>query len=341
MLEPAPEVRESPSVETHASRGVFYFPGRVRCPLAGVGTRGDFDGNRLVLDDSDTEVTIDRGAGRITVRNSRGYARKTVICDLLFLAEGQTASGSRKPFSIHLKILKSGRAISLDLHRHLRTQDPMVSVEFEPFEVIVTDGAKSRVVFDKDKGDRLCRRPSLALRVVKALMAMRNHLDGVTQDPREPGFRIADLSVGFGALGLEWMMARARLGSVSSANAALIERGSIVEMLRDGAWELELTSFADKWLPEVVQRDLFLFGLDELPLLQDVGTHGLKKGQTLAFRFEKGQGEVLFAGRSEPLPNTLDVARAYLEFHMLGGLLAEHADHVSRSLRTSRAPASP
>jgi hypothetical protein len=329
------EEREKTSAQVFRSRGVFYFTGRVRCPLAGVGSRGDYEGNRLVLDDTDTEVTIDRGAGRITVRNSRTYARTTTVCDLLFLAEGQTASGSRKPFSIHLKIRKSGSKFSLDLHRHLRTQDPLVSADFEPFEVIATDGTTSQVVFNKAKGDRLCRRPSLALRIVKALMAMRNHLEGVTQDPRASGFRIADLSVGFGALGLEWMMARAQLASLGSDNTELIEAGSVAEMLGHGAWELKLSSFSDKWLPEVVQRDLFLFGLDELPLLEEVRAHGLRKGQTLAFRFEKGSGEVVFEDRSEALPNTLDLARAYLEFHMLGGLLAEHAEELSRSLRKS------
>jgi hypothetical protein len=37
------------------TRGVHYFPGRVRCPFAGVGTRGAFESNRLALDDADTD----------------------------------------------------------------------------------------------------------------------------------------------------------------------------------------------------------------------------------------------------------------------------------------------
>jgi hypothetical protein len=84
----------------------------------------------------------------------------------------------------------------------------------------------------------------------------------------------------------------------------------------------------------VVKRDLFLFGLDELPLLSEVRQRGLRKDQTMSFRFEHGSGEVRLDGRSEPFAGAADVARAYLEFHMLGGLLAESAENVSRSLRS-------
>jgi hypothetical protein len=104
-------------------------------------------------------------------------------------------------------------------------------------------------------------------------------------------------------------------------------------MLEAGAWRLELASFSDRWLPEVVQRDLFLFGLDEVSVLAPVRERGLSSGQTMAFEFERGRGEVSFAGQREALPNTLDVARSYLELHMLGGLLAEHAETLSRTLR--------
>jgi len=325
------------SPEVFRSRGIFYFAGRVRCPLAGVGSRGDYDSNRLALDDADTEVTIDRRAARITVRNTKQYAHKSLVCDLMFLAEGTTASGARTPFSIHLKILKSGGAFSVDLHRHIRNQDPILSAEFEPFEVIVTDGVRSQVLLNKAISDRLASRPSLALLLVKALMAMRDNLEGVAQDPRVPGFRVADLSVGFGALGLEWMLARAELASRSGENAELIERGSIVDMLRDGTWELKVTAFSEKWLPEVVQRDLFLFGLDELPLLQEVRARGLRKGETMAFQFEKGRGEIALGGRSEAFPGAMDVARSYLEFHMLGGLLCESAEKLQRGLAAAEA----
>jgi hypothetical protein len=313
----------------HHTRGITFFPGRVTCPLAGVGSRAANASNRLVLDDADTEVVIDRRAGRITVHNDRAYPRKTTVADLMFLADGFAASGARTPFAIHLKVQKTGHRYQVDLHRHLRNQAPIVRADYEPFVVTAHDGAARTVVLDRERTDRLISRPSLALRVVKALMAMKDNLEGAKQDPAARGYKVADLSVGFGALGLNYMMARAELGSLDGGNAPLIERGSVVEMLRDGAWELKLTALSEKWLPEVVQRDLFLFGLDEIALLEPVRARGLRTGQTLAFRLHRGDGEIALDGQTAPLPGAHDVARAYIEFHMLGGLLAEAAERRS------------
>jgi len=315
----------------YQARGIYYFPGRVTCPLAGVGSRPADASNRLVLDDADTEVAIDRKAGRITVKNDRAYPAKTTVADLMFLADGIAATGERSPFSIHLKVQKTGHKYGVDLHRHLRNQRPIVRAEYEPFVVTAHDSGSATTVLDRARTEQLISTPSLALRVVKALMAMKDNLEGVAQDPAAPGYKVADLSVGFGALGLSYMMARAELASLDGGNAPLIRRGSVPDMLRDGAWELKLTALSEKWLPEVVQRDLFLYGLDEIPLLREVRDRGLKKGQTLAFRLAKTGGEIALDGRSAPLPAAHDVARAYIEFHMLGGLLAEHAE--SRAAR--------
>ncbi len=318
-------------VDTYRSRGIYFFPGRVQCPLAGIGSRPADASNRLVLDDAMSEVTIDREARRITVRNDHGYdKKKTNVADLMFLADGYTASGERNPFSIHLKVQKTGHKYGVDLHRHLRNSKHMVRADYEPYEVVAIDRGKSEVVLDKQRTDELISKPSLALRVVKAFMAMKDHLEGTKQDPSAPGYRVADLSVGFGALGLEYMMARAQLVSLDGGNAKLIERGSVPDMLREGAWELKLTALSEKWLPEVVQRDLFLYGIDELPLLAEVRQRGLLKGQTLAFRFDSTGGTVALDDKTTSLPGALDVARAYIEFHMLGGLLAENAEARAR-----------
>jgi hypothetical protein len=318
-------------MDTYNSRGIYFFPGRIECPLAGVGTRPADASNRLVLDNAESTVTVDREARRITVRNDRAYKDKTIVADLMFLATGISATGERSPFSIHLKVQKTGHKYSTDLHRHLRNQVAMVRAEYEPFEVIAIDGTKSETLLDERRATELCTKPSFALRVVKALMAMKDNLDGVAQDPKAPGYRVADLSVGFGALGMSYMMARAQLTSLDGANATLIESGNVPEMLKAGAWEMKLTALSEKWLPEVVQRDLFLYGLDELPLLRAVRDRGLKKGQTLAFRFANGQGEIALDDQATPLPGALDVARAYIEFHMLGGLIADAAEARRRS----------
>lgn len=314
-----------PDNETHRRRGVRYFPGRILCPLAGVGSRGAHESNRLALENDDAVVTIDRKAGRITVENGRRYAAKTLVADLEFLADGTTTTGAKTPLAIHLEIFKKGDALSLDLHRHLRTDEPLVDADFEPFEVVVLGGPRPETVYTKERALALVREPSFAHRVVKALMAKRDNTRGALQDRREKGYRVADLSLGFGALGFAWMLVRAELRSLDGANATLIERGSVAEMMREGAWELSLTVLSSR-LSSIVQRDLFLFGLDRLSLLEEKMARGFVAGDTLAFRFEKGEGEIGLGSKSEVMPGAIDVARAYLEFHLLGGLLCEHAE---------------
>jgi hypothetical protein len=295
------------------TRGVHYFRGCVRCPLAGVGARGEFDSNRVALDDADTEVSV--SGGRITITNERAYRDKTIIADLMFLAEGRTASGETSPIGIHLKVMKRGSRISVDFHRHLRTwgQGPFVDAVFEPFEVFV---GEERILAPEDVVRIVCR-PAFALRVVKALMATKD------RDDLPPG-RLVDLSVGFAPFGLEYMVARATLSSIGALDEALLAGGSLARILGEGAWEMRLTALTERgWLPAVVKRDLFLFGLDEVPLLARVRERGLARGETMWFRFEPGRGTVGLDERSTDLPNAVDVARAYLEFHMLGGLLSE------------------
>lgn len=316
------------STESYNARGVYYFPGRVPCPLAGVGSRGSHDSNRLVLDDADSTVSIDRARRLIRVHNGHVYPDKRPIADLMFLASGTTASGLTTPFGIHLKIFKRGQKISLDLHRHMRTAENIVAAEFEPFEVVVTDGQREQKVLDEQRVQALVCKPSWTLRIVRSIMALRDNLGTPDKAGTTPDGRVADLSVGFGALGLEWMLARAELRALRGT--AQVQPGqprlSLAEQLRSGAWEMKLTAMSTRWLPEVVQRDLFLFGLDQLPLLARVKERGLERNETLAFRFEGGQGQVLLGEQSTELPGALDVARAYLEFHMLGGLLCDQVE---------------
>jgi hypothetical protein len=308
------------------TRGIHYFAGRVVCPFAGIGTRAADASNRLALDDDSTTVAIDRDRRTITIRNDRSYGAKTTLADLTFLAVGTTPAGERAPCTIHLKVDKSGGSYDVDLHPHVRDLTRIVRAEFEPFQVTVLDEDRSILVLDPARATRTLTEPSFALKVAMAMLSVTDHSEGVTQDPAEPGYRVADLSVGVGALGLRYQVVRVRLVSLDASNAPLIARGSVVDMLREGAWELELAALSARWLTETIQRDLFLFGLDEVPLLRDVRAHGLRKGQRLAFRIAKDRGEIVLDGQAAPLAGAHDVARAYLEFHALGGLLAHAAE---------------
>ncbi|MDB4964254.1 MAG: hypothetical protein JWP01_4253 [Myxococcales bacterium] len=304
---------------------VVFLPGRVICPLAGVGRRAADASNRLVVDNPATEVTIDRAAGRLTIRDDRACAEKTVLVDLVWLAEGSDGCGSAVPFTIHLEVTKTGHTYAIDLHTHEPPGMPRARVSYEPFEIVAIDGTGREVLVDHRRLASVAATLSLARRLAMAMTTTRDHLAGVKQDPATVGYRVVDRSIGVGALGRGLLLVRAKLTSLDASNARLIARRSLADMLREGTWELSLEALTERWLPELIQRDLFLFGLDGFPLLETVRHAGLRVHQTLAFRCVAGAGELRLDGATAALPESLDIARAYLEFHMLGRMIADAA----------------
>lgn len=315
---------------TYRGRGIWYVDGRVACPLAGVGTRGANAANRIVIEDDRTAVAIDRAC--ITVSSRGAYPTEALVADLAFLADARTARGEHSPMLIHLEIFRTSDRIRLDLHRHPRTRDAIVDAELEPFTVVLElDGGAPRTLLDRDIALALIRRPSLKQRALEALVAIDDHLEGARQDLDRPGFAIADLALGVGIGPLSKKVVRARLISLRPI-AALSGSRTAGELFQRGAWELELTALSAKHLAEPLKHDLVLFGIDRVPLLAPVRAHGLRQGQRLAFRFEGGTGEIVLDDVSAPLEGAPDVARAYLEFHMLGAVLAEYAERFARGL---------
>ncbi len=290
---------------------IIYLQGRVICPLAGVGVRGANASNRLVVDDPGTQVTVTDG--RIELRDTRACETKTVIADLVWLATAGTT-----PFTIHLEVTKTGRAWAIDLHTHEPPNMTRETLTYEPFEIV----ANGEVLVDRNALAKAVTKVPLSRRLGAALTTTRDHLAGVTQDPAAVGYRVVDRSIGIGALGRGLLLVRVRVTSLTADNAPLIASGSLAAMLRDGTWELSIEALTERVLPELTRRDLVLFELADIPLLAEVRARGLRVGQTLGFRGIAGAGELRLDHQTTPLPNAIDVARAYLEFHMLGGMIA-------------------
>ncbi|HEY4243259.1 MAG TPA: hypothetical protein VGM88_25780 [Kofleriaceae bacterium] len=277
-----------------------YLPGRVRCPLAGVGAQAADASNRLVVEDA---TAVELAGDTITLHDDRAYATKTVVADLVWLAEGPA------PFTIHVEIFKTGHAWSIELHTH----EPVPLADrkrasYEPLTIVAVDGARREVLVDRDRLARAVTHVPLSRRLSGALTTTRDHA-------LAPGV-VLDRSIGIGALGRGMFLIRARLSQLGDAPP---RSAGLAAMLAGGAWELSLEALTERWLPELVARDLVLFGFADVPLLAGLRDGTLRRGQTLAFRTT---GEVRLDDATAPLPGALDVARAYLEFHMLGGMIA-------------------
>jgi hypothetical protein len=347
----------SPLASTFRGPHIAFLPGRVTCPLAGVGSRAANASNRLVVDDPATRVTIDgatnaatpnarvpnaeatNAGATITLEDDRDCPPKSVIADFVWLAEGPA------PFTIHLEVFKSGHTWSIDLHTH--EPAPLAdrrAARYEPFTIVAIDNSRREVLVDRTTLARAVEHVPLARRLSSKLMTTRDHraeqvkvhargIGGGGIDGGEGIGRVLfDRSIGIGAFGRGSFLVRVRLAQItaSRADASMIggasisvatsmSKGGLASMLASGDWELSIEALTERYLPEIVARDLRLYGLADVALLGELAAGRLRKGQTLAFRTTD---EVRLDDRIAPLPNARDLARTYIEFHMLGGIIA-------------------
>jgi hypothetical protein len=329
MVAPGPAVESSPpsapsliSPLKLQGRGVYYIQGRVRSPVAGIGSRADDATNRLVLDDAHSSVVVDRSTHRITLRNDHRYGLGELVACLLLLGEGVTESGQEVPVAVHLKIKKSLDHFTTSLHPHPTVRDLIVRATFEPFEVVLRAGETETIALTPEQAVEAVRDPVLTARIANQFMQVTDHLESKTVDPALPDAALVDLSFGFGSEKLNMKLARVRLVSKSSKNAALIRGGSVGHMLEKGDWEFRVDSlspYIPKWYFE---RDFFLFGIEDLSAIEQIAKRGLLRGETLIVGYRNGEGYIGVGDRRSKIPDPADVARSYLEFHFVGGVVA-------------------
>lgn len=311
-----------PAIESHASRGVYYFAGAAPCPLAGIGTRGPNACNRVALDDDHSRVVIDRGAHRIVFTNSQSYPSKRVIADVEFVSSGATKAGDRVPIAVHLKIEKKGGTFKARAHAHPTIHEDVVSADFEPYQVVVSDGTTETTVLDHETTVQTALKPDVAARLANALVEVKNNLGGHLAAAK-PSI-LADISIGLGLGKLSKMVMRAQLIATSGALAA-DGQARLAKLINSGEWELRLTALSSLIPQDVLQRELFLCGLDGLTVLDGLKRDSLKKGESLVFGMKDGKSMVTFGKDSQELPNAADVARAFLEFSFVGAILEHQA----------------
>ena len=275
---------------------IAFLPGRIACPFAGVGTRDAHASNRLVVDEPAT-ATIE--GSTITLHDDRDCPAKTVIADLVWLAEGPD------PFTIHLEVTKTGHAWSVDLHTHEPPGMTRSRIDYEPFEVFAIDRDRREILVDRATLAKAAAHVPLKRRLSAKLTTVRDH--GAS------GEVVLDRSIGIGAFGRGSFLVRVTLRAET--------RDDIATVLRGGGWALSIEPLTERWLPELVKRDLELFGLADEAIFAPIRAGRLKRGQALTFT----RDELRFDGARAPFPRAVDAAREYLEFHMLGGMIAAAA----------------
>lgn len=288
-------------------RGVFHFKSDAGCPfgaLAGAGA----ECNRLALDDSDTRAALDSAAHTIRFTNTRRYGEKTIVGDVLLQGSGQAKDGGRVPLTFHALLSRSGDSWSVSSHAHAPQRGEFSDIKIDPYQVVVNGTDAERVVFSAEQISEALSKPSVAARLANELVQVRDNRAGSAKD--------ADITIGLGIGQAMKPVARAHLRTPSAARLQTLAEG-----MRQGSWTLELQALSGQIPREVVQRDLFLYGLESQALLQPLLQRGFKKNEKLVLGAANGKGYLRYDGQQREFAGADAAARAFLQDSFIGLVL--------------------
>lgn len=289
-----------------AGRGVFNFRSDAGCPFAALAGAGN-DCNRLALDDADTRAALDSAAHTIRFANTRSYAEKAIVGDVLLQGSGQARSGQRVPLTFHALLSRSGTEWSVSSHAHSPLGDEFSDIRIDPYQVVVNDAGTDRVVLSADQVVEALAKPSLTARLANVLVQV--------DDNRTDGAKDADITIGLGLSKASKSVARARFRAPGAKGREL------ADAMRQGNWTLELQALSGRIPRQVVQRDLFLYGLEQQPLLQPLLQRGFHKNEKLVLGATNGKGYVRYDGQQREFAGADAAARAFLQDSFIGLVL--------------------
>lgn len=287
-------------------RGSHYFASASGCPLPQLSMRAVMC-NRIGLDDRATTATVDSSAHRIQFNNTRSYNKKTIVGDVLLHGSALDGLGRRVPVSIHLILSKSRDSWSVSSHAHTPVKGVFSAVRIDPYLVDVPAARGRRVLVSSAQAKRLVSEPALAARLSSHLVQVRDNRGANTGD--------ADITIALGAGKVAKPVMRARLRSdPQGANAA-------EGLLAHGTWSFELEALTGKIPDGVVQRELFLFGLSDQPMLRPLMQRGFAARDKLTIGAVHGQGYLRYGEQQQVFAGAGDAAAAFLQQSFIGLVL--------------------
>ena len=96
----------------------------------------------------------------------------------------------------------------------------------------------------------------------------------------------------------------------------------LAKALQHGDWTLELQALRSRLPLSVIQRDLFLFGMEQVELLQPLREAGFAKHDKLLLGARDGKGYLSFRGQQVDYPQAGTAAQAFLQDSFIGLVLS-------------------
>lgn len=309
-------------------RGVFHFPSESGCPPGGVERAGG-ECNRIALDLPATRAAVDVAAHTIVVSSDAKQAGDAVVGDVLLQGSGVSEAGQRVPLSLQVLLRRAGKKWDLDIYVRAPVAGKFSEVTMDPYQISVREGASTRIILTPERARGLFADPSIARRVARSFVDVRS------TDPANPS--AADITIALGVGKLSASVLRAGL-VLNEAGAS----GDLNQALATGTWSLELEALSKHIPLWVVQRELFLFGLEDHATLLGVRAAGFKKHDKLTFGARDGKGYLSFNGREAAFDGATASGRAFLQESFMGLILTwRHAKAVEAAARSPDSTKSP
>ncbi len=297
-----------------AGRGIHRFDSSTGCPVE----TATHACNRIALDDADTHATLSPETRLIRFDNRRSYGTSTLVGDVLLHGTAQAADGRTVPVSVHVLVQRSGTRWSSSVHAHTPVDGKLTHVNVDAYR-IVAEGDAGQVLYRPEDGLKVLADPSLAAQLAHEFVQVRNNTAAAMAHAGSQG-AVSDITIALGLGRVAKPMVHSRLMVADSSLP-------LAEALKRGTWALDLEALSSHVPLEVVQRDLFLYGLEQHPLLQPLRAHGFPKRGTLTLGSVNGRRYLRYGGQRADFEQAPDAALAFLQDSFIGLILADQQQH--------------
>lgn len=296
----------------HVGRGIYHFASQSGCPFAGTGAT---DCNRVALDAPDVHASVDTDAHAIAFSSAATHHANDVLGDVLLQGTGVDADGRRVPLAVHVLLRRAGAKWDRDVYVHAPVHGKFTDIRIDPYRVRVKDDSGEHDVLTPDETLALFEHPSLAARLARHLVKVR------ATDPQQPADD--DITIALGVGNLTKSVARASFTSSGPRDA------DIDRELASGTWSIQFDALSDHIPVWVAQRELFLFGLEDNPLVKELRTRGFRKSDRLELGARNGAGYLLVNGHEEAFAGAAASAHAFMQESFIGLILGWHHESAA------------
>jgi hypothetical protein len=294
-----------------SGRGVYHFASASGCP-AGGDAAANADCNRIAVDIPEAKAEVDTTSRQILF-SSGPVGKDIVVGDVLLQGSGIATNGQRVPLSLHVLVRHKGEQWEMETYVHAPVEGNFSQVSMDAYEIVVRDGPHAHTIMAPADVGKLFADPSLRKRLARSVVSVRS---SDSDDPATAGIAVG---LGFGKVSKSLLRAGFKATGTSSPVG-------VDQAFRSGNWEIELDALSSHIPRWVVQRELFLFGLENQPVLRAVQDSGFKKHDVLAFGARDGKGYLRFNGRETPFDGAVGSGYAFMQESFMGLILAWQRD---------------